>query len=244
VRTRLIVLVALAVLLAGVMVTGALTKDDGGVRVQAGGPSLLTTTTQTPVTTASEAVSTAPITAPIPVATTTTVVTAASASPPTTPEATSQVAAQEVPEAAPVPEEVQPETTQTAVRAETKCLADEATCHPPTTEAEWAIARLGTMPAVVAHSQGGRVGPGRHADARLHHEARVGVQPPRLQRPVVRERCSRHGPDPVVRVVAGVSGLRPGRQPGQGAGATTKLRMVPLGAARRSCDRQRLLGSE
>jgi hypothetical protein len=138
VRTRLIVLVALAVLLAGVMVTGALTKDDGGVRVQAGGPSLLTTTTQTPVTTASEAVSTTPITAPIPVATTTTVVTAASASPPTTPEATSQVAAQEVPEAAPVPEEVQPETTQTAVRAETKCLADEATCHPPTTEAEWA----------------------------------------------------------------------------------------------------------
>jgi hypothetical protein len=204
VRTRLIVLVALAVLLAGVMATGALTKDDGGVRVQAGGPSLLTTTTQTPVTTASEAVSTAPITAPIPVATTTTVVTPASASPPTTPEATSQVAAQEVPEAVPVPEEVQPETTQTAVRAETKCLADEATCHPPTTEAEWATPDWARCPQwwPTAKAVGWDLGDMPTLDYIMKRES--GCDPHGgVNRSPLRAREPRHRTHPVVWLVAG-----------------------------------------
>lgn len=38
-----------------------------------------------------------------------------------------------------MPEAVQPDTTQTAVRVETKCIADEATCNPPLPppRAEW-----------------------------------------------------------------------------------------------------------
>lgn len=62
--------------------------------------------------------------------------------PPTSEPAPPTMAAAAVePQAAPIPEAVQPEQPQGAVRVETgKCVSDEATCHPPSSEAraEWA----------------------------------------------------------------------------------------------------------
>ena len=135
-RTRLIVPVALVLLLAGIIAAGALTADDGGVRVQAGGPSLLTTTTQTPVTPSSEAASTVPIVAPIPVVTTvpmTVPVTEPLTDPLTTVPSAPEPAPEMVSETAPaaIPDVVKSDATQPAMRVEKGCSDDPACTAPP-----------------------------------------------------------------------------------------------------------------
>jgi hypothetical protein len=140
VSKRLIVPAALLVFL-GLAVWVTAKRDDGGVRVQAGGPSSTdadTTTTQTPVTTSTtEAPTTAPTTSttvtPVTEPTTTIAPDPTTTEPqPQTPPSTAapQVAAQEVPQAAPV---AVADPGVRATRSGPTCTTDPEYCNPPTT---------------------------------------------------------------------------------------------------------------